>query len=424
MGAMCMMFGGQDNPGVLSGAEMFCAPAGHGGTLSGAFGKEDAASFLFPTGGGISDLRFTKDSVLGAGEFAQLRMGLSDGVDGTASDLSVLLSPTEDTGLSTVGRIMHVDDEALIRASLQGLGGVSADEYWWSCKFWPDIADEFPMFSTGYDANLVNNATRYIAVAGGVGDDSTEFGGSIVISTPGTFKNLKVWLENATGGGKTFTFTGRKELAAGGGYSDQALTLVATVAGVTSDMSNSFHVAAGDRVSFRSVPNGTPTTGMWKLSVVFVPDTPGLQIIPTSGKQTIDNNSTTFMPVWVGSDENVTSAFISRLGASIENDSELEFTNIYVVHETSPGPPSANRYTYTLRNAAGATGISVAVPDLAANASGSFIVAQNQAIQMRIVPGAKFGAPFATRAMVACTIDTNAPTGRILGGNILGGTIL
>lgn len=420
MGAMCMMFGGQDNPGVLSGSPMWCAPAGHGGTISGAFDKDLAAAFLYPTGGGINDLRFTRDGVLAAGDFVRLGLGRGEAV---GERLTVLLSPGDDTNVSLPGQTWRVEAEDLVRASLQGIGGVPADEYWWSHKFWPDIPNEFPMFASGYDAVLVDDATRYIALAGGVGIDSTEFGGSIVISTPGTFKKLKVWLENPTGGGKDFTFTGRKELAAGGGYSDQALTLVATDAGVTSDMSNSFTVAAGDRVSFRSVPNGTPTTGMWKLSVVFVPDTPGLQIIPASGRQTIANNSTTFMPVWVGSDQNGTSALIARLGASIENDSRLEFTNIYVVHETSPGAPSANRYTYSLNVLDVGNIFNLAVPGLAGNASGSHIVAQNQAIQTRVIPAAKFAVPNATRAMVSYTIKSRTPTVHLLGCEFRGGAI-
>ncbi len=106
-------------------------------------------------------------------------------------------------------------------------------------------------------ANGLNSgATRYFGPNGFWGTDyvsATEANIYELVASAGTFSNLKIYLQTAPGSGKSWTFTVRKNGV------DTALTLsIADTATSGTDTTHSFTVAAGDKISIKAVPSGTP----------------------------------------------------------------------------------------------------------------------------------------------------------------------
>lgn len=88
--------------------------------------------------------------------------------------------------------------------------------------------------------------------------------------TSGTFKNMYIALETATGAAKSRT------LALNVNGSDSALTVTITNASSGSDTSHTVSVSAGDKVAFNHAStSGSPATTRMGWSCVFVPDTAG-----------------------------------------------------------------------------------------------------------------------------------------------------
>jgi len=120
------------------------------------------------------------------------------------------------------------------------------------------------LFAGGY-LPLINNATAYSSPMGGsAGWNVTETLRHRLVSTSGVIKNLRVKLLAAPGAGKKYNFTYMLNGA------PTALTAeIANAATTGSDMINEFAVAAGDTISIRCVPTGTPTITYAYWSAVF-----------------------------------------------------------------------------------------------------------------------------------------------------------
>lgn len=123
---------------------------------------------------------------------------------------------------------------------------------------------ETPIIS-GSTTALDATATEYNFFDGGGADwTATATDYPQVVSVAGTIKKLRVNLETAPGAGKSYAF----HIMLNG--SQTALTVTISDAATTAtDSSNSFAVVAGDVLSIRCTPSGTPATGNAYWGCVF-----------------------------------------------------------------------------------------------------------------------------------------------------------
>jgi hypothetical protein len=133
------------------------------------------------------------------------------------------------------------------------------------------------VFSGTSFGNMDGATTYYYPITSFIGTNPgiTEANVDLPISTSGTFRNLRIKLSTApSGAGKTRTFTLRKNGV------DQTITTVITNTAVDgTDFVNSFTAAAGDTVSIKEVPSGTPSNSRASISIEFESDTAKRNIV-------------------------------------------------------------------------------------------------------------------------------------------------
>src|SRR3990167_6321017 len=113
-------------------------------------------------------------------------------------------------------------------------------------------------------ADLATSGTEYLPARGGIDPDTTESTKQTLISEAGTVKTFYVELRTAPGAVTTRTFTLRKN------GSNQSLTVTISGTDTTgSDLSNSFTVVAGDRLTISSTVTGTPAASVVFWSMLF-----------------------------------------------------------------------------------------------------------------------------------------------------------
>lgn len=108
--------------------------------------------------------------------------------------------------------------------------------------------------SGGYYDKLGNTTTRYNTLQGGASWHIFEYNRYKIVTTGGKIKDLRVKLDGSPGAGKSYDFT----LMLNG--TPTALTLeIADAATSGADTTHEVDVVAGDLISLRCVPTGTPT---------------------------------------------------------------------------------------------------------------------------------------------------------------------
>jgi len=113
-------------------------------------------------------------------------------------------------------------------------------------------------------SNLSNTATQYLGPDSG--PNATEVNRSWVVPVAGTLTRMYAWCNGSPGGTADYTFS----VMQNGAYASGLDVTVTHPLGYGTT-SGSIAVAAGDRLSIRSVPQGTPTARLAKVSLVFVP---------------------------------------------------------------------------------------------------------------------------------------------------------
>lgn len=193
-----------------------------------------------------------------------------------------------------------------------------------------------------YNSLLGDGGATWVAVA-------TEGGREGVISTPGKLSNFKAAVQIAPGGGKSWTFTVRKN------NGDTALSVIIADANTISSLdTDEVEVAAGDKVCIQSVPSGTPAAaGTVYWTCQFTPDIDGETILLSIG---------TFFTA---------DRYITLIGTKLPDPAEFEgqtlfptdgtLKRFYVELVTAPGVGTSR--TFLLRKNGVNTGMTVTIAD-------------------------------------------------------------
>lgn len=244
----------------------------------------------------------------------------------------------------------------------------------------------------GSDDNLSNSATEYNDVFGGGGSwSTTEADANLVISSPATFKSLKIELESTPGAGKSYAFTLRKN------GSDTSVTCTVSDTNTTcSDASNSFTVVAGDLVALQSVPSGTPSAIPAFWSMIIDTTTDGESIYGQAITDDLSASATEYAPVFssyfLNTNDNIDRALIPTSGT---------IKNLTVKLQAAPG--AGKSYQFTLRKNRSNQITTCTVADAATtctDTSNTYTVAAGDTVAVQIVPS---GTPDVTRASIGIT---------------------
>ncbi len=208
------------------------------------------------------------------------------------------------------------------------------------------------MIFAGYDNLTHNTNTEYNALAGGYNWTATEALRSQVVSTNGLIKNLRVRLNGSPGAGKSYDFT----LMLNG--APTALTVEIADAATSGNDATEIAVVAGDSVSLRCVPTGTPSARFARWTSVFQGDTARESLILGVADIPLDTGATEYSQVM---------AAFSGLSNVEDNFRQVVPTsgtikNFYVKLTVDPGTaPDAYRFTIRLNGATVAQSLIVTI---------------------------------------------------------------
>ena len=300
---------------------------------------------VMPTAGILSNLEIRLSVAPGAGKWWEFYI-VDPYQPNVGKIIDIIISGSNTTGSDT----SHIMVEAAgyrpyITAS--GVGSPAATKATWSTQFVGTITNETICLS---GLTLGNSATNYVSIENGLASSGTTTESMVQIPCPlsGTFKNLYVEQEGASGASKSYAYTFRKNTA--------DTTLTCTVSGASAvtanDTTHTVSVAAGDLLDVKIVPTNTPTITITRISTVFVPSTSCLWSIVCSPMISDPSSNNYRAPV---------SDSVSLLWTSEETSYQLtqlgQCSNLYVRDVT--GDSAAG--TITLRNGGSSTALSVAI---------------------------------------------------------------
>ena len=206
-------------------------------------------------------------------------------------------------------------------------------------------------FLHGFTSNTINNSTRYSPVSGYVGSAATSHVTcGQVIPTTGVLGNLYAVLDSAPGASKTWLVDVFKN------NSTVLTTLTFTGAAQTSDSDTGYYaVDAGDTISYRFRPSGTPSGTKFRFKSVFVSDTSGESILLGGWQENSLSTSSTTDLVLSGT---------TPLNSSATNHSVIPtggtLKKLYVALNVDPGT-SPDAYTFTLYKNSSSTALTTAI---------------------------------------------------------------
>lgn len=164
----------------------------------------------------------------------------------------------------------------------------------------------------------------------------------------GTVKNLRVMVNPAPGAGKSWTFTFRTDAV------DTSLTCqIADTNTTCSDTTHTSHVSAGQMVSHKITPAGTPTTGSTTIMVDFAPTTAGETSLMGNSSANFSQTQTPAYFMFVGSGGSAAS--VSSRQIVMPTSGTLK--NLYTYLSVAPG--TGNSRTYTVNQNGSDTALAV-----------------------------------------------------------------
>lgn len=228
-------------------------------------------------------------------------------------------------------------------------------------------------------SNPNNAATSYIHPAGFVGTwTTTESDRRQVMPLDGTFKNFYVRVNTAPSSGRSYVFT----LVKNG--SDTAITCtIADTATACEDITHTFTVVAGDTISLKATPSGTPTNPAG-IHIGYQIETSG-DISPVMG-----GSFTTSMAT--GSTEYLALGGQATPSGTLNlRDAPLPTAGVFskLRVRTSTAPTSGKSYAFTLLKNGVDTAVTCTISDTATDcndASNSVTFAADDLIALKSVP--------------------------------------
>lgn len=194
------------------------------------------------------------------------------------------------------------------------------------------------LFSSQFVNMADNTSTRYNGLSssmfGDYGWGTTEFNQSSTVPGNFTLKNFQAYASAPPGTGKSWTITVRKSTDGGTSFSDTDLTCtIADGAQWAVDTEHFATFAAGDLISVKSVPSGTPTVS--KISTYVETEHASLnqQMFLSTGQNTYVNAGVNLYSCIMGAPENF--GVLDRNVGVVACDGT--FKAIYVSLDAAPG---------------------------------------------------------------------------------------
>lgn len=193
--------------------------------------------------------------------------------------------------------------------------------------------------SGGYYKSLSNASTKYNTLQGGGDWSLYEYNFYKIVSTGGKIKDLRVRLDGSPGAGKSYDFT----LMLNG--APTALTLeIADAATSGADTTHEVDVVAGDLISLRCVPTGSPTVRYATWTSIFEGSTAKESLIFSGTSNALSKTAIEYLEVMcdysIWMDNEVYHRQVCPTSGKIKN--------LYVLLSDDPGRKT-DAYRFTLR---------------------------------------------------------------------------
>lgn len=224
------------------------------------------------------------------------------------------------------------------------------------------------------------SATNYGYVSGNLNFwNTTDNAIRNVIPVAGDQKTLYVEVGTAPGAGKSWVFTLVKN-----GVDTFSTCTIADAATSCSDLVNTVALSAGNTLSVKSVPSGTPTSPVtirfgWAFQATSSGE--GIVLGATRGS-TVSNSATNYAGVQMSGAANATLANVDQIMPTGGT-----FSHLYV--ELEGAPTAGKSYAFTLLKAGADQSLTCTVADTATtcnDTSNSFTVAASDLVALKIVP--------------------------------------
>jgi len=329
------------------------------------------ASGLISTAGIIKTLRVKLSAAPGSSKTQTITLW----VNGSPTILTVDVTGTATTGNDIVNEI-SVSPGDRVAIETKPTNTPAASSISWGLEFIPTVDGETILLSSGSGISVGNGSFLSIfTIATG-----TESATQLPIPCSGTFKNLYIKL-SSNASANSAIFTVRKN-----GVNQSIVVTIPSGQSSGNDITNSFTVSAGDKISIART--GAATGNFVALGLCFVPDTLGQFIF---GDNNIFYNFTNYIGLTRG---------INGGGETSDRQilSACTIKNLYVILSSAPG--SSKSYTATLRKNGASQGLAVTISETATagNASTDIIVADGDLLCTMTTPS---GSPTAINGGVS-----------------------
>lgn len=211
----------------------------------------------------------------------------------------------------------------------------------WSIEFEGDTANYNFIGGSNYTFAATNSATRYEVISGGNTQTTTDALAASVVPHGATVKAMYFSLNVSPGAGKNWKYQIMKN-----GSNEASSEVTVADAATTGNVTGlSIALTAGDRISLRTVPTGTPTSGQCCWSVLFESTTDGESML--IGRVNNGINSADHYAAISGREENTGTEASTD---SIVGGTNFDLKNLYVNLSAAPGS-GTNWDTYIRKNA-------------------------------------------------------------------------
>jgi len=338
---------------------------------------------MVPAAGTLDDLRvkLQNDPANGANtqSFAFM-IRLDTGCDGTGADTTLTCTVSEGSTTCNNSDGFSVNAGECVGIEVDPDESPTVGNAFWTVTFNPTTADESVWI--GGSGSDLDATTQYFVLAATGSADSTLGDKTVVISTPGTFKNLHVDLTTAPGGSETRTFTF--------GSVDCTITGSATSCNSAGDTQV---VAAGETYDYTTTTSGSAATSngsTW--GIVFDPVTQGEWMWATASDSNLNATSAQHHSV-SGHDTGAggSDTLMNSLSQAGTFTTAMTAKDIYIRITTAPGVGNQNRdFTFQINNSDTTLGSSDCVieeEETACNETGQEIaIANDDLIQIQQDP--------------------------------------
>jgi hypothetical protein len=272
--------------------------------------------------------------------------------------LEIVIADTNTTGTDTIHSVTFAAGDVIsLRSTPAGTPATLGVAAWNSLV--QTSTQTAPILSVSGSTSTA--VTNYGVMSGGQAQTSgwstTETNMQIIVPTSGTLSHLYNTVSSAPGSGKSWQYT-----LIVNGTATSLQTTVADTATTANNTATTVGVVAGDTISMRCTPTGTPISSTPSFSVLFTPTIEGESFFGF-GSSAVPPASTSYeQPLglgtnaWSGSETNR----LMTLGPYL-------ITKMYVKLITAPGVGTSR--TFTLRKAGISTTLTTTISDTATTAN-------------------------------------------------------